>query len=135
MSSVLKRSFSSNPSISWRRQPIEGVSLLETSPFGSFKAFHGQRWTDGSLADGPFLSASTVTITLCGRRFTLFLSPYQGWNSTFEVHNLPFSLKKKKKVHNLPCKIHLRRCNSHDWRGWGFKSSICTQKSSEIKWT
>ena len=79
MSSISKRSFSSNPVISWGRQPIEGVSLLETSPFGSFKAFHGQRWTDGSLADGPFPSTSTVTVTviLCGRRSTLFLSPYQ----------------------------------------------------------
>ena len=73
MPSILKRSSSSNPVISWRRQPIEGVSLLETSPSRSFKAFHGQRWTDGSLANGTFPSASTVAVTLYGRRSTLFV--------------------------------------------------------------
>ena len=76
MSSVLKRSSSSNPVISWRRQLIEGVSLLETSPSGSFKAFHGQRWTDGSLVawlTGNVPSASTIAVTLYGHQSTLFV--------------------------------------------------------------
>ena len=56
----------------WRRQPLRNVTFREL-----FKAFHGQQRTDGSLADRTFPSASTVAVALCGRWFTLFLSPYQ----------------------------------------------------------
>ena len=56
----------------WRRQPLRNVTFQEL-----FKAIHGQQRTDGSLANGTFPSASTVAVALCGRRFTLFLSPYQ----------------------------------------------------------
>ena len=56
----------------WRRQPLRNVTFREL-----FKAFHGQQRTDGSLANGTFPSASTVAVALCGRWFTLFLSPYQ----------------------------------------------------------
>ena len=70
MLSVLKRSFSSNPVISWRRQPLRNVTFQEF-----FKASHGQQRIDGSLANGTFPSASTATVVLCGRRFTLFFVP------------------------------------------------------------
>ena len=73
----LYQSFKASLVSSWNRQPTEGASLSKTSAFWEpYKASHGQWWTDGSLADAEFPSASTVNATLCGRQSILLFCPY-----------------------------------------------------------